>query len=56
MRTLNISISEIEYSKFSIKNDSLTFTDFIEIVSKEQMPGVGRQIRAFENDNGGNNK
>jgi hypothetical protein len=35
MRTLNVSISDIEYSKFGIKNDKLTFTDFIEIVSKE---------------------
>jgi len=35
MRTLNISISEIEYNKFGIKSDKLTFTDFIDIVSKE---------------------
>ena len=35
MRTLNISISDIEYSKFGIKNDKLSFTEFIEIVSKE---------------------
>ena len=35
MRTLNVSISEIEYNKFGIKNDHLTFTDFIDIVSKE---------------------
>jgi len=35
MRTLNVSISEIEYNKFGIKNDKLTFTDFIDIVSKE---------------------
>ena len=35
MRTLNVSISDIEYSKFGIKNDKLTFTDFIELVSKE---------------------
>jgi hypothetical protein len=35
MRTLNVSISDIEYSKFGIKNDKLSFTDFIEIVSKE---------------------
>lgn len=34
MRTLNVSISDIEYNKFGIKNDQLTFTDFIEIVSK----------------------
>jgi len=35
MRTLNVSISDIEYSKFGIKNDNLSFTDFIEIVSRE---------------------
>jgi hypothetical protein len=35
MRTLNVSISELEYNKFGIKNDNLTFTDFIDIVSKE---------------------
>ena len=35
MRTLNVSISDIEYNKFGIKNDKLTFTDFIELVSKE---------------------
>ncbi len=35
MRTLNVSISDIEFSKFGLKNDRLTFTDFIDIVSKE---------------------
>lgn len=35
MRTLNISISDIEYNKFGLKDDSLTFSDFIELVSKE---------------------
>lgn len=35
MRTLNVSISDIEYSKFGIQNDKLSFTDFIEIVSRE---------------------
>ena len=35
MRTLNISISDIEYNKFGLKADKLTFTDFIEIISKE---------------------
>ena len=35
MRTLNVSISDIEQSKFGIKNDKLSFTEFIEIVSKE---------------------
>ena len=35
MRTLNISISDIEYNKFGIKNEQLNFTDFVDIVSKE---------------------
>jgi hypothetical protein len=35
MRILNVSISDIEYNKFGIKNDNLSFTDFIEIVSRE---------------------
>lgn len=35
MKTLNVSISDIEYHKFRIKNDALTFTDFIDLVSKE---------------------
>jgi hypothetical protein len=35
MRTLNISISDIEYNKFGLKNDQLTFTDFLELVSNE---------------------
>jgi hypothetical protein len=35
MRTLNVSISDIEYNKFGLKNDKLTFTDFLDIISKE---------------------
>ena len=35
MKTLNISISELEYDKFGLKKDELTFTEFIDIVSKE---------------------
>ena len=35
MRTLNVSISDIEYNKFGLKDEKLTFTDFIELVSKE---------------------
>ncbi len=37
MRTLNVSISDIEYNKFGLKNDRLTFTDFIDLVSRELM-------------------
>lgn len=35
MRTLNVSISDIEYNKFGLKEEKLTFTDIIDIVSKE---------------------
>ena len=35
MRTLNVSISDIEYNKFGLKDEKLTFTDFINIVSAE---------------------
>ena len=37
MRTLSISISDIECNKFGLKNDNLTFDDFIDLVSRELM-------------------
>jgi len=35
MKTLNISISELEYNKFGLNKDNLTFTELIDIISKE---------------------
>ena len=35
MKTLSISISDLEYNKFGIKDSNLNFTDFVDIVSKE---------------------
>ena len=35
MRTLNIAISDPEYEKFGIKNDQLSFTDFVDMISRE---------------------
>lgn len=35
MRTFNVSISEVEYSKFGLKEEKLTFSDFIDLISKE---------------------
>lgn len=37
MRTINISISDLEFDKFGIKKDSLTFTEFVDLISKELM-------------------
>jgi hypothetical protein len=35
MRTINISISELEYNKFGLRSDKLSFSEFVDIISKE---------------------
>ena len=35
MRTLNISISELEYNKFGLKEDNLSFSELLDIISRE---------------------
>lgn len=35
MRTLNISISDIEFNKFGFKENNLSFSDLLEIIDKE---------------------
>ena len=35
MKTLNISISDIELKKFGIKRENLPFSEFIDLVSNE---------------------
>lgn len=35
MRTLKISISDLEYSKFGIQNEQLSFTDLLDLVGRE---------------------
>ena len=35
MRTLNISISDLEFNKFGIKKAKLSFTALVELISKE---------------------
>lgn len=37
MRTLNISISEFEYNKFGLKEDNFSFSELLDIVSRELM-------------------
>ena len=37
MRTLNVAISDIEYSKFGIPSEQINFTDFIDIIGRELM-------------------
>jgi hypothetical protein len=35
MRTLNISISDVELKKFGIKKEKITFSEFVDLISKE---------------------
>ena len=35
MRTLNIAISDLEYDQFGLTSEQLTFTDFVDLVSRE---------------------
>ncbi len=35
MKTLNVSISDLEYAKFGLRKNKLTFSDFVELVSTE---------------------
>jgi hypothetical protein len=35
MRTLNISISDIEFNMFGIKKDSLSFSELLDLVSRQ---------------------
>jgi hypothetical protein len=35
MKTLSVTISDLEFKKFGLKVDSLSFTDFIELVRTE---------------------
>ena len=37
MKTLNIAISDVECAKFGITNTMLSFSDFVDMVSKELM-------------------
>jgi len=35
MKTLSVSISDLEYNQFGINKDKLSFTEFVDIVNKE---------------------
>jgi len=37
MKTLNITISDVEYGRFGIPNEQLNFTDFVDLISRELM-------------------
>jgi hypothetical protein len=35
MRNLNVSISDLEYCKFGLKNDNLSFTELVDLIGRE---------------------
>jgi hypothetical protein len=35
MKTLSVAISDVEYAKFGIKDNVISFSDFVDMVSKE---------------------
>jgi hypothetical protein len=35
MKTLNVSISDLEFNRFGLKSDNISFSDFLDIVSRE---------------------
>jgi hypothetical protein len=35
MRTINISISDLEYNKFGLTSDKLSFSELVDIISRE---------------------
>lgn len=35
MKTLQVSISDLEYNQFGINNDKLSFSEFVDIINKE---------------------
>lgn len=35
MKTINISISDLEYDKFGLKSTSFSFSDLLDIISRE---------------------
>ena len=37
MKTLSVAISDLEYAKFGINGNVLSFSDFVDMVSKELM-------------------
>lgn len=37
MKTLSISISDVEFAQFGVGSENLTFTEFLELISKELM-------------------
>lgn len=49
MRTINVSISDVEYDQFGLPADQLSFTEFVDIVTKNiSKPAIENTVRLAE--------
>lgn len=49
MRTINIDISDLEFQKFGLKADRLSFSDFVDIISRElSRQNLGKTVEFAE--------
>ena len=49
MRTINVAISDIEYSMFGIPSERVNFTDLIDLVSRQLMrQNLNRSVELAE--------
>lgn len=50
MRTISIDISDLEYQKFGLKTDRLSFSDFVDMVSRElSRQNLAKTVELAEN-------
>lgn len=50
MKTLNIAISDVEYNKFGITDNMLSFSEFVDMISKEIMrKNINTAVTTAEN-------
>ena len=49
MKTLNVAISDLEYTKFGITNNVMSFSDFVDMISKKLMrKNMDETVKAAE--------
>jgi predicted nucleic acid-binding protein len=49
MKTIQISISDLEYNQFGIKSDKLSFSEFVDLIGREiTKQGLNRCIELAE--------
>jgi predicted CopG family antitoxin len=47
MRTLNISVSDLEYEKFGLKEENLSFSELLDILERELYFTRGKLVNFY---------